>query len=160
MSVSRRGLRLPSRMAELFKPGEVRAGVLAGATYPEAVLTNAATGETRADPRAGLPVAAIAAGLEYGEGQNHARPFMQTTFGKQAGGWSHAFVALVKQGQGAAVALGTIGQVMKEDIIATVLEWPADNAPSWAEFKGFNHGLILSGHLSRSIESEVSTGGA
>jgi len=142
-------------MAELFKPGVVRAGVLSGATYPAANLTNAATGEVVPDPRAGMPVAVIAAALEYGEGQNHPRPFMATTAAKQGDTWAHAFVTLLKQGSGAKHALVTTGQVMKEDIQATVLDWPADNAPSWVDFKGFDHGLVLSGHLSRSIDSET-----
>lgn len=159
MSVERRGLRLPPSLSELFKPGSVRAGVLAGATYPADVLTNAETGEQRPDPRAGLPVALIAKGLEYGDGQSHPRPFMATTFAKESGAWSHAFVTLLKRGVGAPRALATVGQVMKEDITATILEWPADNAASWAAFKGFNHGLILTGHLSRSIESEVTESG-
>lgn len=158
MSVTRRGLRLPSSMADQFKPGSVRAGVLSGATYPAAVLTNAATGEKRPDPRAGMPVALIAAALEYGEGQNHPRPFMSTTFAKESSTWANAFTTLLKNGEGAESALGTVGQVMKEDVRATVLEWPADNAESWAEFKGFSHGLILTGHLSNSIESEVAMG--
>jgi hypothetical protein len=155
VSVKRRGLRLPSHLADLMQPGMVRAGVLSGATYPAANLTNAATGETRPDPRAGMPVAVIAAALEYGDGQNHARPFMATTAAKEGDTWAHAFVTLLKQGTGAKQALMTVGQVMKEDVQATVLEWPADNSESWAEFKGFSHGLILTGHLSRSIESEV-----
>lgn len=146
-------------MADLFKPGSVRVGVLAGATYPAAILTNAATGEQRPDPRAGMPVAVIAAALEYGEGQNHARPFMHTTFAKEGDTWANAFVTLLKQGTSAERALMTVGQVMKEDVQATVLEWPADNSESWAEFKGFNHGLILSGHLSRSIADEVTMQG-
>jgi len=158
VSVHRRGLRLPAHLADLMQPGSVRAGVLSGATYPEDVLTNAATGEKVPDPRAGMPVAVIGAALEYGDGQNHPRPFMHTTAAKQGDSWAGAFVTLLKQGVPAERALGTVGQVMKEDIQMTILEWPADNAPSWAEFKGFNHGLVLTGHLSRSIADEVTMG--
>ena len=155
MSVSRRGLRMPPQLADQLKPGSVKAGVLAGATYPADTLTNAATGETRPDPREGMPVAVIAAALEYGSGQNHPRPFMQNTVVKHGKQWSAALVALLKQGQSALAALQTVGQVMKEDIQTTIVEWPADNSDSWAAFKGFNAGLRLSGHLLRSIESEV-----
>lgn len=158
MSVKRRGLRLPSHLADLMKPGAVRAGVLSGATYPTANLTNAATGETRPDPRAGMPVAVIAAALEYGDGQNHPRPFMATTVAKEGDTWARALVTLLKQGTAAKQALTNVGQVMKEDVQAIVSEWPADNAPSWAEYKGFNRGLNLTGHLSRSIESKVIMG--
>lgn len=158
MSVTRRGLRLPSHMADLFKPGSVRAGVLSGATYPAATLTNAATGEQRPDPRAGMPVALIAASLEYGPNGGLARPFMATTFAKQSTVWANAFVTMLKNGDSAEQALGTTGQIMKEDVQATVVEWPADNSESWAEFKGFSHGLIFTSHLLNSIASETTMG--
>lgn len=155
MSVSRRGLRMPPQLADQLKPGSVKAGVLAGATYPADTLTNAATGETRPDPREGMPVAVIAAALEFGTGQRVARPFMWWSVVNHGKQWSAALVALLKQGQSAQAALQTVGQVMKEDIQTTIVEWPADNSDSWAAFKGFNHGLVQTGHLSRSIESEV-----
>lgn len=155
MSVKRRGLRLPSHLADLLQPGVVRAGVLSGATYPAANLTNAATGETRPDPRVGMPVAVIASALEYGNGQAIPRPFMATTAAKEGDTWAHAFVTLLKQGTSAKQALMTVGQVMKEDIKATIQAWPPDNSESWAAFKGFNAGLRLTNHLHDSIESEV-----
>ena len=155
MTVERRGLRLPAHLAGLFDPGSVRAGVLSGATYPAETLTNAQTGEQHPDPRAGLPVAVIAASLEYGEHQNHAYPFMHTTAAKQGSTWAASLVTLLKQGESAASALGTVGQTMQGDIQATIHEWPADNAESWAAFKGFNHGLVLTNHLHNSIKSEV-----
>jgi hypothetical protein len=158
VSVRRRGLRLPPQLAAQLQPGNVRVGVLAGATYPAATLTNAATGEQRPDPRAGMPVAVIAAALHYGEGQAHARPFLSATFAKEAATWANAFTTLLKQGASAEHALGIVGQVMKEDVQAAVLDWPADNSEAWADFKGFNHGLILTGHLSRSINDEVTLG--
>lgn len=158
MSVSRRGLRLPSHLADQFKPGSVKAGILSGATYPADTLTNAATGETMPDPRAGMPVAVIAAALEYGSGQNHPRPFMQSTVIKHGKEWSAALVTLLKQGKGADDALKTVGQVMKEDIQDTMVSWPADNSESWAAFKGFNKGLDLTGHMIRSVDSEVEGG--
>ena len=158
MSVSRRGLRMTSHLAEQLKPGSVKAGVLAGATYPADTLTNARTGEQRPDPRAGMPAALIAAALEFGAHQNHPRPFMQNTVARHGKQWSAALVSLMKQGRSADEALQAVGQVMKEDIQQTIIDWPADNSDSWAAFKGFSHGLILTGHLSRSIESEVEGG--
>ena len=159
MSVTRRGLHMPSEIAELFSPGSVKAGILSGATYPADILTNAATGEKRPDPRAGMPVALIGAALEFGARQNHPRPFMATTFGQEARTWAQSFTMLLKQGAGAESALATVGQIMKEDIKATIQAWPADNSEAWAEFKGFNHGLILTNHLHDSIEAEVTMSG-
>lgn len=135
----------------------VKAGVLENATYPADTLTDAKTGRTYPDPRAGMHVATIAAALEYGHGQNHPRPFMQNTYARENRNWTKAIVTLVVQGQEVRSALMTVGQVMKEDIQMTITDWPADNATSWAETKGFNHGLIQTSHLLKSIESEIET---
>ena len=156
MSVTRRGLKMPPPR---FVSGAVKAGVLENATYPADMIKNAKTGETYPDPRAGMHVATIAAALEYGHGQNHPRPFMQQTVAEQKTAWTKAVVTLFKQGMAGEQVLMTVGQVMKDDIQQTITDWPADNAPSWAEVKGFNHGLIQTSHLLKSIESEVVEGG-
>lgn len=153
MTVTRHGLKLPATYAAYS--GGVKAGVLAGATYPADELTNAKSGAKYPDARAGLPVASIAAALEYGDGQNHPRPFMQQTAAEQHQTWSDTIVKLLVGGVPARDALRTVGQIMKEDIRDTINAWPADNAESWAEIKGFNKGLIQTGHLSNSIESAI-----
>lgn len=153
MSVTRRGLKLPPGLAAYS--GGVKAGVLAGATYPEEMLTNAKTGEKYPDARAGLPVASIAMALEYGVGQNHPRPFMQQTATEQRKTWSAAICKLLVSGMPVHEALMTVGQVMKEDIRDTINAWPADNSAAWAEVKGFNKGLVQTAHLSNSIESAL-----
>lgn len=155
MSVQRRGVRFSSAVKALFESGSVKAGVLAGATYPADMLTDARTGAQVPDKRAGMPVAAIAMALEYGHGQNHPRPFMQNSVANHGAQWAEALVALVKDGKGADDALLTVGLIMKEDIQETIRTWPADNSESWAAFKGFSHGLILTSHLLNSVESEV-----
>lgn len=155
MSVSRRGMRLSWTVRKMFQNGSVLAGVLGGATYPADVLTNAKTGEQHPDPRAGMPVAVIATALEYGHGQNHPRPFMQNTYNAHHKEWSEALVALIRQKVPVADALLTVGLIMKEDIQQTIRDWPADNSESWSEFKGFSHGLVLTNHLTNSIEAEV-----
>jgi hypothetical protein len=158
MSVTRRGVRMPAFAKSLFKTGAVKAGVLAGATYPDDMLTDARTGKQAPDRRAGMPVAAIAMALEYGHGQNHPRPFMQNSVANHGSQWAESLRALLKDGKSSAEALLIMGQIMKEDIQETIRSWPEDNAPSWAEFKGFNKGLKLTGHLESSIESEVEGG--
>lgn len=155
MSVTRRGLKLPARKWEDMS---VKAGVLENATYPAEMITDAKTGKSRPDPRAGMHVATIAAALEYGHGQNHPRPFMQQTYAQQNKAWAKAVVTLIVQGQNVDAALMTVGQIMKEDIQMTINDWPADNSPRWAESKGFNAGLRFTGHLLKSIESEVEKG--
>lgn len=155
MTVTRRGLRMPDRD---MSSAVVKAGVLAGATYPADMIKDARTGKSYPDPRAGLPVASIAAALEYGHGQNHPRPFMQQTVAQRRKEWTEGVVKLVESGQSPAQAVGIIGQVMKEDIQKTITDWPADNSPEWAATKGYNKGLVFTSHLLKSIDSEVVAG--
>lgn len=152
MSVTRRGLKMPSRQ---WYNASVKAGVLENATYPADMIKNAETGEEHPDPRAGMKVASIAAALEYGIGQHHSRPFMQQTFAQRKTEWRDAIVKLFAMGMPVHDAMMTVGQVMKEDIMKTISDWPADNAENWAKVKGFNHGLIQTSHLLKSIESQV-----
>lgn len=152
MSVFRRGLKLPTRQ---WYSTSVKAGVLENATYPADMIRNAETGAEHPDPRAGMKVASIAAALEYGVGQNHPRPFMQQTFAQRKMEWHDAVVKLFMAGVPVRDAMLSVGQIMKEDIMKTITDWPADNAESWARFKGFNHGLIQTSHLLKSIESQV-----
>lgn len=152
MSVKRRGLQMPNRFPHSVT---VKAGVLSGATYPADMIRDARTGREYPDPRAGLPVASIAAALEYGHGQNHPRPFMQQTVAERKAEWSAGVTKLVASGQSLEQAAATIGQAMKDDIKLTITDWPADNSQEWAEVKGFNHGLVQTSHLLNSIESQV-----
>jgi hypothetical protein len=153
MSVSRRGI--DRSVFQRFTSMAVKAGVLEGATYPADTLTNAKTGEKMADPREGMKVATIAAALNYGNGQNHPRPFMNQAFAKHKKQWAADVVKLASTGTPVDEALTTVGQTMMEDIQDEIQAWPADNAKEWAEFKGFNHGLVLTSHLTNSIKYEV-----
>lgn len=154
-TVRRTGLKLPQSVVAQLQPGTVKAGILAGATYPRTTYTDHRTGKQVTDARGGLPVAAIAQALEYGHGQNHPRPFMQSTVAAHKREWAAGLVSLLKAGDGAQDALRTMGVRMAEDIQQTVRDWPADNSEDWAAVKGFNHGLIQTGHLTNSIDSAV-----
>ena len=154
MSVTRRGLN--KSVFQRYSSMEVKAGILENATYPADMLTDAKTGKQIPDPRAGMKVATIAAALNYGVGQNHARPFMNQTVAKNKKAWSAGVVKLAAAGVPPEQALTTIGQVMKEDIQDEIQSWPADNSERWAAFKGFNHGLVgPTGHLKDSVKYEV-----
>lgn len=153
--VVRRGLKLPASLRKQMVRAAVKAGVLEGATYPQDTYTDHRTGAQVPDARGGMAVAAIAQALEYGHGQNRPRPFLQTTFAAQATAWAQALIALLKAGAGADAALRTVGLRMGEDIQQTIRDWPADNSEEWAAVKGFNHGLIQTGHLTNSIDSAV-----
>ncbi len=154
-TVRRSGVKLPDSIREQFQPASVKAGVLAGATYPADTYTDHRTGQQVVDRRAGMPVAAIAQALEFGHGQNHPRPFMQSTFVAQNKAWSRGLVQMLKAGAAADTTLRTIGLRMAEDIQQTIRDWPADNSEDWAAVKSFNHGLVFTGHLTNSIDSAV-----
>lgn len=156
--VIRSGVKLPEHVQKLFTPSSVKAGVLAGATYPEDTYTDQKTGAQVRDARAGLPVAAIAQALEYGHGQNHPRPFMQSTVARESRRWVRALTDMLKSDAAPQTAMRIVGVRMAEDIQQTIRDWPADNSPDWAAVKGFNHGLIQTGHLTNSIDSAVVSG--
>ena len=153
MSVSRRGLK--RSVFKRYTSLEVKAGVLAGATYPADMLTDARTGEQVPDRRAGMPVAVIARALHYGFGQNHPRPFIGQAVSKNGRDWARAFTKLATTGVPMLTAAKTVGQIMREDIQQEIRDWPADNAKAWAAFKGFNHGLVLTSHLLNSIDFQT-----
>lgn len=153
MSVTRKGL--DRSVFGRYKTLEVKAGILADATYPADVLTDARTGEKVPDRREGMKVATIAAALNYGFGKVPPRPFMNVTVAREKATWAKAVVTLVMQSRDPVRTLLTVGQVMKEDIQTTISEWPTDNSVDWAAFKGFNKGLILTSHLLKSVDSEL-----
>ena len=153
--VYRSGVKLSQETRDLLTPSSVKAGVLAGATYPVTTYTDHRTGKQVQDARGGMPVAAIAQALEFGHGQNHPRPFLQSTFATNHKGWARGLTELLKRGAEPLTAMRTIGVRMAEDIQQTIRDWPADNSEDWADVKGFNHGLIMTGHLTNSIDSAV-----
>lgn len=154
-TVARRGIKIPDDLREQFVPGSVKAGVLAGATYPQDTYTDHRTGKQVVDRRGGMPVAAIAQALEFGHGQNHPRPFMQSTYAAQNKTWARALTRMIRDGAAADTALRTVGLRMAEDIQQTIRDWPADNSEEWAAVKGFNKGLIQTNVLTNSIDSAV-----
>lgn len=153
MSVTRRGLTLPKNR---YQSMSVKAGVLAGATYPDESGKKLADGTILTkDPRAGMPVAAIAMALNYGDRQNHPRPFMEKTIADRKAEWTKGLTVMMTMGYSAETAMGQIGQAMKDDIKTTISEWPADNSADWVTKKGFSHGLIWTSHLLNSVEWEL-----
>lgn len=151
MAVTRRGLKMPQIPPHLA----VKAGILAGATYPEQDYRDALTGEDVPDKRAGMPVAVIARALNYGDGQNHPRPFMDQAIAKHKREWSQMIVKLLRSGESYYTALSTVGQVMMEDIQQEITTWPADNSEEWADHKGFNAGLRYTRIMLRSVKFET-----
>lgn len=153
MPVQRRGTKIPP--IDAARKAGVKAGILAGATYPEQTYRDALTGEDVPDKRAGMPVAVIARANNYGNGRTPPRPFMDQTIVANKAAWSKGLVSLIAGGTPLKEALATIGQVMMEDIQTTIQDWPADNSPEWADHKGYNHGLHYTSVLLRSVKFET-----
>lgn len=154
MTVTRRSM--PPRRA--YTNMSVKAGVLAGSTYPVDEYKNQKTGAMVFDTRSGMPTAWIAAALEYGTRQRVARPFMHMTAADHKNEWVKQLRQLLKSGVSVRGAFAAVGQVMKEDIQHTISTWPGDNSTEWADIKGFNHGLLMTSHLLKSIDFETSEG--
>lgn len=119
---------------------ELRAGFLETATYPD-----------------GKKVAQVAFWNEFGTSKAPARPFFRQTINKHSPHWGLDLGKfLVKVGYWKNQALSLLGTEIKDEIVQSIVDWPADNAPSTVAKKGFNKGLIDSGVMQRSVDFEVS----
>jgi hypothetical protein len=138
-----------------YKSAYVKAGVLAGATYPAETIKPADGSKPYQDPRAGKPVAMFAAALHYGFKNVPPRPFIAQPAAQYGAEWAKMVADDLRAGVSVNRALGTAGVAMRDAIKETILQWPGDNSPKWAAKKGFNHGLVMTAHLSNSIEWEL-----
>ncbi len=110
-----------------------------------------------ADYATGLHVAQVAFWNEYGTSRAPARPFMRQTVSANSSAWGdHLGKFLKANDYRANHSLGLLGHEVKDDITESIQAWPADNAPLTVKKKGFNHGLIDTGTMMRSVDFEVS----
>jgi hypothetical protein len=134
-------------LAKLQRGKAVRVGFLAGATYP-------------AKPGKGdaLPVAQVAFWNEFGTTRTPARPFMRNTINNPANQkkWAAGVArGLREYGWDSAKAFAVLGNVVRDDIVSAIAQWPADNAPATVANKGFNKGLVHTGDMQRHVDYEV-----
>lgn len=112
-----------------------------------------------ADYATGLHIAQVAFWNEYGTSRAPARPFMRQTVSANSSVWGdHLGKFLKANDYRANHALGLLGHEVKDDITESIQAWPADNAPLTVKKKGFNHGLIDTGTMMRSVDFEVGGG--
>jgi len=128
----------------LGKPVELRVGFLEDADYP-------------ADTKGkSLKVAQVAFWNEFGTVRAPARPFMRQTIAKESPYWGSDLAGALKAvAYDARRALLILGSAIKDQIQTTIQRWPADNAKSTADRKGFNHGLVDTEHMQRSVDYEL-----
>jgi len=126
-------------LASKATAGYVKVGFLEGAKYAD-----------------GTPVAQVAFWNEFGTTRAPARPFMRNTIAKDSPQWGGEMARILKatkyNGQ---TTLSLMGERVKDQFSKAVTDWPGDNAPSTVKKKGFNHGLIDSGFMQRSVDKEV-----
>jgi hypothetical protein len=146
--------------------GTVNIGFLAGATYPSQTKKDLAAGKKARGPNArarqvaglasSLPVATVAFWNEFGTSRAPARPFMRQTVSEKSPAWG-AKMARVAQATNfnGPQTLKLMGEGIRDQFVTAIARWPADNAKSTEERKGFNKGLIDTGVMQRSVDYEV-----
>lgn len=134
-----------AKLAKTLEKGEVRVGFLEKATYPS-------------EPGKGaLHVAQVAFWNEFGTTRAPARPFFRNTITEKSPAWGQDMANIAKAvGLNTAKILSLMGERIKDQIVQSIVGWPADNAPSTVERKGFNKGLVDKGVMQRSVDYELS----
>lgn len=136
-----------------FQPGKKPSRAKA---YRKSKADRAETLVGPAAPAIALPVATIAARNEFGGGSTPARPFMRNTIAKESPQWGKVMASLaVASGFKGAIVLKQMGELIRDQFVKAIVDWPADNAPLTVAIKGFNKGLIDSGVMQRSVDYEV-----
>lgn len=126
-------------MADKLATGtSVRMGFLEDARYP-------------ADAKGkSLPVATVAYWDNFGTTTSPPRPFFSNMIAEKSPEWGARLAGILKAaGYNGSQALGLMGESMKDDLVKSIVDWPADNAPATVARKGFNKGLIDKGVMQR-----------
>lgn len=104
-------------------------------------------------PTPTLHVAPVAFWNEYGTTTSPARPFMRNTVEARRAPWAQAVATLAKSSKfDSRITLLKVGELMKDDFVKAIVDWPADNAPLTIAIKGFNKGLVDKGVMQRSVD--------
>lgn len=106
-----------------------------------------------AKPAPTLYVATVAFRNEFGTAHSPARPFMRNTVEARRIAWAQAVAKLAKSSKfDSRITLLKVGELMKDDFVKAIVDWPADNAPLTIAIKGFNKGLVDKGVMQRSVD--------
>jgi len=124
-------------IAASIKKGSVSVGFLEGSTYPD-----------------GTPVAQVAFWNEFGTTNAPPRSFFRNTIKEKSPQWGKELGAIVKKTD-SSTALKLMGTRIKDQLTKAIADWPADNAESTEQAKGFNKGLVDTGQMQNSVDFEV-----
>jgi hypothetical protein len=105
-----------------------------------------------------LPVATVAYWNNFGNARIPARAFFSNMITDKSPNWgSDLTKILLAAGYDSKVALGRMGVLINDQLVKSIVDWPADNAPLTVAIKGFNKGLIDKGIMQRSTGYQVLT---
>ena len=103
-----------------------------------------------------LSVATVAYWNNFGTARAPARPFFTDMISEQSPKWGANLAAiLVQNGYSSKIALRQMGELINDQLVKKMNDWPADNAPLTVVIKGFNKGLVDKGVMLRSTGYEV-----
>lgn len=137
-----------SKLADkIGRGGSVQVGIIESSDYP--VKANGKI----------VTVPQVAFWMEFGTKHTKARPFIRMTIAELADTIGDRVAKLLKHTDyDVQITLQLLGVALKDRMQRTIARWPADNSERWADFKGFNHGLIHTGVLQRKIDYRVDMG--
>lgn len=157
---SRSADRLLKGLDKLNRVGPFRKGERPSALrkYRKSVKVKAVTFVGPPQPAIVLPVATVAYWNNNGTTRVAARPFFTNMIAEQSPKWGTQLTSvLLAAGYNSKVALGRMGVLINDQLVKSIVDWPADNAPLTVAIKGFNKGLIDSGVMQRSTGYQVLT---
>lgn len=124
--------------------GAVKVGFLQDKTYP-------ANSKGKS-----LSVAQVAFWNNFGTSRTRARPFFSNTVKDLIPTLGARMAKIAKAtNYDTHQTLALVGTGIKDRIVRSIAEWPADNAPRTVDAKGFNKGLVHQGIMQRSVDFEV-----
>ena len=124
--------------------------------YRKSVKVKAATFVGAPKPALVLPVATVAYWNNFGNARIPARAFFTNMIADNSPNWGTDLTkVLLAAGYNSQVALGRMGVLINDQLVKSIVDWPADNAPLTVAIKGFNKGLVDKGIMQRSTGYQV-----
>jgi hypothetical protein len=103
-----------------------------------------------------LPVATVAFWNNFGTKTAPARPFFSNMIAEKSPGWGKKLANVAKAvNYDSRLTLHRMGEGIAGQLVKSIVDWPADNAPLTVAIKGFNKGLIDRGIMQRAVGWQI-----
>lgn len=103
-----------------------------------------------------LHIAQVAFWLEFGTSKTKARPFFRNMIRSKSPRWGTWLARYLKESDyDAQAALSKLGMLIKEQLQASILAWPADNKPLTVFIKRASKALVNFGTMLRHVDFQV-----